>query len=66
LAEFDAVSTDRLAHAQDSAARFGEGSTRVNLLKGMPAFHKAVTVMGNIAGRLPAEIAQVPLDGQAA
>jgi hypothetical protein len=38
LAEFAAVSTDRLTQAQESAASFGEDSTRVNLLKGTPAF----------------------------
>jgi hypothetical protein len=40
LAEFDAMSTDRLTQAQESAASFGEDSTRVSLLKGMPAFTK--------------------------
>jgi hypothetical protein len=38
LAESDAVSTEGLSHSQESAASLGEGSTRVNLLKGMPAF----------------------------
>jgi hypothetical protein len=38
LAEFVAVSTDRLTQAQESAASFWEDSTRVNLLKGTPAF----------------------------
>jgi len=38
LAEFDAVSTDGLPQRQDSAASFGEGSTSVNLPKGIPAF----------------------------
>ena len=33
-----AVSTDSLTRSQESAASFGEDSTSVNLLKGMPAF----------------------------
>src|SRR5690242_20222490 len=64
LAEFGAVSTDRLIRSGirgKPRRRFDEGQPA----EGDAGLHKAVTVMGNIARLLPVEIPQVAVDGEA-